>query len=217
MNLGTIRTLVANMVGDPDQTRFSGKYDDAINRSQEQFALDTRALWKDTTWSHAANDADEDLPSDFMYEDFVTYGGKKLTPISRFELLQKAGDDWTDDEADLPTHYLIDPEEAVKEIVLYPIPQTAKTLAMRYFPLPASVSADSDVPLNSSALLAQFHVGIAAYAAWLILLYESVTPEIQAKRSDLLSIYNDTAGKATSLFKNTVSAGIKIRGTRTYG
>lgn len=217
MNAGSINSLAANFCGDPDQTRFAGKYFDAQNRAQEQFAMDTRALWKDKSWSHAADDADEDLPTDFMWEDWVTYGGIKLTPIARYELLRQSGDDWTDDEAGTPTHYIIDPEQATKEILLYPIPQTAGTLVMRYFPLPASVSSDTETPLNSSSLMAQFHVGIAAYQAWLILLYESVTPEIQAKRNNLLAIYNDAVDKATNLFKNTASAGLNIRGSRIYG
>lgn len=217
MNSGAINTLAANFAGDPDQTRFANKYFDAQNRAQEQFALDTRALWKDTSWSHSANDADEALPSDFMWEDFVTYDGVRLKPITRYELLRLKGDDWTDDTAALPTHYIIDPEQAVKEIVLYPIPTEAKTLAMRYFPLPASVSSDSDTPLNSSSLMAQFHMGIAAFEAWLLLMGETPTPEIQLKMKNLMDLYVDSCDKATNLFKNTVSAGLKIRGSRIYG
>jgi len=217
MNAGAINSLAANFAGDPDMTRFSGKYFDAQNRAQEQFALDTRALWKDRSWSHAADDADEDLPSDFMFEDWVTYNGIELKPISRHELNRQHGEDWTSKTATAPTHFIIDPEQAVKEIVLFPIPTEAKTLTMRYFPLPTAVASDSDTPLNSSSLMAQFHMAIAAYEAWLILLYESVTPEIQAKRRELLAIYQDGVDKATNLFKNTASAPLKIRGSRIYG
>ena len=217
MNLGTLTTLEANFLGDPDQTRYSGKYTDSLNRANEQFALDTRALWKDTSWTHAADDADEDLPTDFMWEDWVTYDNKKLSPISRHRLNQeKSGEDWTDDTASLPTHFIIDPEQAVKEIVLYPIPSTAKTLRMRYFPLPTEMSSSTDVPLNSSSLMAQFHVGIAAYAAWLVLLYEQVTPEIIAKRNELLKIYQDSVTKAIDTFKNTASQPVRYRGTRAW-
>jgi len=217
MNRGAIKLLGADFAGDPDMTRFSGKYDGALDRAQEQFALDSKALWKDTTWSHAADDADEDLPSDFMWEDWVTYDGVKLAPITRYELLQLHGDDWTTKTAAVPTNFIIDPEEAVKEIVLFPIPQDAKTLAMRYFPLPASSTTDSDIPLNSSALLAQFHIGLAAYLAWLLLMAEPATPENATKKRELLDVYNDQVTKATDYFKNTQSAGLKIKGTRTYG
>lgn len=213
MNLGTLRTQVGSFTGDPDDTRFSQAVKlTALNRAQEQFALDTQALWKDTSWSHAADDADEDLPSDFMWEDYVTWDGHELDPISRHELNRRnPGADWTDDTGD-PTHYIIDPEEAVKEIVLYPIPTEAKTLRMRYFPLPTALASDSDVPLNSSALMAQFHMGIAAYAAWLLLMGEEQTPAIDAKQRKLLGVYNDMVEKCQSKFKNTASAPIQIKG-----
>ena len=203
--------MVADFCGDPDQSRFSTKYVANINRAQEQFALDTKALWKDKTWSHSASDADEDLPSDFMWEDWVTYDGKKLTPISRYRLNEINGDDWTDDTAALPSHYIIDPEQAVKEIVLYPIPTEAKTLVMRYFPLPTEVSAGSDVILNSSSLLAQFHMAVAAMAAWLTLLFEQQTPAIADKRRELMKVYTDGVNKAVDTFKNTASEPLRIR------
>ena len=147
-----------------------------------------------------------------MWEDWVTYGGLKLIPISRYELLQLSGDDWTDDGAALPTHFLIDPEQAVKEIVLYPIPTEAKTLVMRYFPLPTELTADGDTPLNSSSLMAQFHIGLAAYAAWLMLLSEELTPAIILKRRELAPIYADAVTKAVDTMKNTASAGLKFKG-----
>lgn len=214
MNLGTLRTQVGAFLGDPNGSRFSAAVKlTALNQAQTQFALDTQALFKDTSWSHAASDADENLPSDFMWEDRVTWDGYELTPISRHELNRlNPGTDWTDDTSTSPTHYIIDPEEAVKEIVLYPIPTEAKTLRMRYFPLPADLSSDSDTPLNSSALMAQFHIGIAAYAAWLLLLQEEQTPSIVQKEKAMLTIYNDMTEKAISKFKNTASAPIKKKG-----
>ena len=218
MIISTMRNQVSQFTSDPDQTRYTAtQYLNAINRAQEQMALDTRALFKDKSWSHVAGDVDEDLPSDFLWEDLVTYGAVELTPTSRHELNRKMGEDWSDDEADLPTHYIIDPEQAVKEIVLWPEPQTAKTLIMRYYAFPAALSADSDTPLNSSALMVQFHMGICAFAAWLILLSETeVTPFIIAKRQELLALYNDACAKADQTFKNTASAPLKIRGTRIY-
>ena len=214
MNLATLRTQVGAFLGDPDDARWTTAVKlTALNRAQEQFALDTQALFKDTSWSHAANDADENLPSDFMWEDYVSWDGYEIRPISRHELNRlNSGTDWTDDSSTSPTHYIIDPEEAVKEIVLYPIPTEAKTLRMRYFPLPTALSSDSDVPLNSSALMAQFHIGIAAYATWLLLLNEEQTPAIVQKQKAMLTIYNDMTEKAISKFKNTASAPIKKNG-----
>lgn len=215
MNLATLRSRVGGFLGDPDDTRFSPTVKlAALNDAQTQFALETRALWKDASWSHAANDADENLPSDFMWEEFVTWDGYELSPITREELNRlNPGTDWTDDTATSPTHYIIDPEEAVKEIVLYPIPTEAKTLRLRYFPLPTALASDSDVPLNSSALMVQFHLGIAAYAAWLILLQEEQTPSIVQKQKSMLAIYNDAVTKAVDTFRNTASAPIRPRGS----
>lgn len=217
MNLSQLRTRASDMAGDKNQTRYSAtQYLNALNEGQKQFALETRALWKDKSWSHAANDADEDLPTDFMWEEEVTYDGIRLEPTTRHELNRLSGDDWTDDTATTPTRYIIDPEEAVKEIVLYPIPTDAKTLVMRYFPLPTDLASDSDIPLNSSALMVQFHLGIAAYAAWLLLFGEQLTPAIIEKRRELLATYADSVSKAQTLFKNTVSAPIKIIGSRIW-
>lgn len=216
MNLALIKTHVSNFVGDPSQTRFASQYLNAINTANEQFALETKSLWKDKSWSHAANDEDEDLPTDFMWEDWVLYDGVELRPISRHELQRLYGSDWSTIGASKPTHFIIDPEEAVKEIRLFPIPSTAATLSMRYFPKPADLSSDSDIPLNSSLLMVQFHLAIAAYAAWLLLAYEELTPAIQTKRNELLKIYNDGATKAVDTFKNTASAPLKIKGTRIW-
>ncbi len=206
--------MAADFCGDPDMTRFGSKYLSRLNRAQEQFALETKVLWKDVTWAHAANDADEDLPSDFMWEDFVNYDGKPLVPISRYRLTELRGEDWTADTANLPTHFLIDPEQAVKEIVLYPIPQQAATLSMRHFPLPASVSGNGDIILNSSSLMAQFHVSVAALTAWFTLMGEQSTPELSKKMSDLIKIYNDGATKAVDTFKNTASEPLRLRPAR---
>lgn len=214
MTLATLTSLVAQMVGDPDQTRYSGLYTSKINRAQEQFALDSKCLWKDTTYTSANGDADYNLPSDFMFEEWVRFNSKPLQPISRTRLAElNPKTNWTDDTG-TPTHYIIDPEEAVKELLLYPIPQAddaSKTISMRYYPIPAEMTTGSDVPLNSSALLAQFHPGIAAYAGWLLMLGERASAETLAKRTELLSVYNDMVSKAVDTFKNTVTEPLRMR------
>lgn len=222
MNLSTLRDQTAKFCSDPDRTRFGDSaYLTALNLAQEQFALDTRSLWKDTTWTSTAEDATyafsaaSPVATDFMWEDTIYYDGKLLTPTSRRDFaVLSPGVDWTV-ETGTPTRVLVDPEEAVKGIRLYPIPtESGKTIAMRYFPLPTALADDEDTPLNSSALMAQFHIGLCAYAAWLLLLGETATPEIRQKRSDLLSVYSDAATKANDLFKNTVSAPWRMRGSR---
>lgn len=217
MNLGSIRTQTSFFVGDINQTRYTTtQYNNAINRAQEQFALETKALFKDTSWTTTSGTATYSLPSDFMWEDYVTYNGYELKPISRHELNRlNPGSDWTD-RSGTPTYFIIDPEQASKVITLYPIPDDAQTLQMRYFPLPAEVSSDTDIPLNSSDLMAQFHMGLAALAGWMLLSSETMTPEIQAKMQLMMAYYTDSVVKAVDTFKNTASFGIQIKGSRIW-
>jgi len=215
LNLGTVRTLAANFAQDPSITRYTtARYNQAINLANQQFALDTRALWKDASSTVVSAQATYSLPTDFMWEDWISLANLPLLPISRYRTQEiSKTNDWTLDTG-TPTHYIIDPEEAQKKIRLYPIPQSddaGKTLIMRYFPLPATLASDSDTPLNSSALMAQFHMGLAAFAAWTLLLSEQSTPQIVQKRNDLLHVYTDAVNKAIETFRNTVSAPLRLR------
>lgn len=210
-----MRQKVADFVGDPQQTRFADKYNDALDRAQEQFAFDSKALWQDESWTTASGTATYSLPSTFMYEDWVTYDGAELTPISRHEIQRLYGKDWST-ETGTPSHFIVDPEEASKTVRLVPIPEEAKTLIMRFYPFPTSLSADSSIPLNASLLMYQFHYGMCAFAAFDLLMSEESTQAIVEKRRSLLFIYNDAKDKAITTFKNTQSAPIKIRGTRIW-
>jgi hypothetical protein len=149
-----------------------------------------------------------------MWEDWVLFDNEKLYPISRYRLQSNNPEsDWTLEEG-TPTHYIIDPEEARKQITLYPEPQAAdagKTLLLRYFAIPAEMDSDTDSPFNSSALLVQFHLGVAAYASWLLLQGSESTPAIETKKRNLLAIYQDHVTKAVDTFKNTASEPIRMR------
>lgn len=211
MNLTTLTARTANFLGDNDQTRYSAGYINSINDAQRQFAMDTRALWKDRAYTTTVDTATYTLPTDFMYEQSVTYNGLPLKPISRHTLYSLyPGTDWTLLKGE-PTLFMIDAEEASLFLRLIPTPQEAKTVSLRYYPVPADVSAGGDVVLNSSTLMVQFHLGIAAFAAWLLLQSEVVTPEIQAKGREMMKIYNDAVTKAVDTFKNTASEPIRIR------
>lgn len=212
MNLTTLQARTARFLGDPDQTRYADAYVDAINDAQKQFALDSGALFKDQAYTTTAdNPIAGTLPTDFILEDTVTYDGLPLDPISRHTLYTLyPGTDWTALKG-TPKYYMVDPEEAVLSLRLIPIPQDAKTVSMRYAPLPADVSGSTDVVLNSSTLLVQFHLGIAALAAWIVLQGETVTPEIQAKAGEMMKIYNDAVTKAIDKFGNTKSEPLRMR------
>ena len=227
MNLTTLTTWASRLTGDVSQTRFTGQYTDALNEAQIQFVLDSLCLFKDQAFSIVADDATYALPSDFMFEKKVTFatenspvGGVKLEPISRATLEFYVKDhNWSIDEG-TPKYYIIDPESARQELRLYPIPQAAdvatSNLLLTYYAYPTALASGSDVPLNGNTLLQQFHIGIAAYAAWLLLSGEPATPEIMAKQAQLLGIYNGKAIEAKDRFGNTISEPLRLRGGRSW-
>jgi len=219
MNRGQIVSLAANFAEDPDQTRYAGKYNDAADRAQEQFAMDSKALFKDTTITIVSGTAAYDLPTDFMWEKKVTHMGLRVDPITRHELeLYRRSDRWDDDQG-TPRYYMIDPEEASKKITLFPIPQgedAGANLVMTYYPLPAAMSSDSAVPLNSSSLMAQFHIGIAALTAWILLSYDQSTPEKETKKTGMMSLYTAKVDEAIMTFGNTKSAPLRIKPSRVW-
>lgn len=216
MNFGQLKQQAAVFAGDPNQTRFGTLLADAVNNAAKQFALDSKALYKDApTYTTVNGTATYDLPSDFTLERQVTHKGLALKPVTRAQLLAQNGDDWTDDVG-TPTHFIIDPEEARKHLRVYPIPQAddaGANLILTYYPLPSDMSSDSETPLNSYALLAPYHMAIAAYAAWLVLQSEVMTPEIMAKLSGLNRQYQDKVLEAIDKFGNTKSAVLSWRKT----
>lgn len=209
MNLGELRTLAASMCEDPAQTKFTAvKYNDAINKGNQQFAQDSKALYKDFPVVMVENTAAYDLPTDFSYEKAVTLNGIGLDPISRATLEAKKKTDRWDDDQGTPKKFMIDPEEARKTITLYPKPNSTDdgtAVVLTYYPVPATMSSDSTSPLNGSTLMVQFHIGIAAYAAWLLLSFLTQTPEIKEKRADLFSTYKTKIDEAIQTFGNTKS------------
>jgi hypothetical protein len=209
--LSTLQQLTANFVGDPDQTRYSGKYVPQINLAQDQFAADSRSLFKDVAYTSAVGTSTYGLPVDFLFENDVTYNGFPLKPISRHTLYTLyPGTDWTL-LTGTPTHYMVDPEEANKVLRLIPIPQDIQTISMRYYPLPADVANPSDIVLNASLLMVQFHSAIAALAAWYILSFETQDDALIVKRKEMMKIYQDGVSKAIDTFKNTASEPLRVR------
>ena len=209
MNLSELRTFTANMVEDPAQTKFTAsKYNDAINKASQQFAMDSKALYKDSAIVMVAGTAAYSLPTDFMYEKAVTLNGIELDPISRATLEAKKRTDRWDDDSGTPKYFIIDPEEARKTVTLYPEPDSdadGTAIVLTYYPMPAAMSSDSSLPLNGSNLMVQFHSGLAAYAAWLLLSFLTPTPEISQKRTDLFGIYKAKIDEAIQTFGNTKS------------
>lgn len=218
MNRGQLKTMASLLLADPNKTRYSDtQYNDALNIANYIFATDSRCLFKDSSSTVSAADATYALPSDFMWEKKVTLAGLRLSPISRDTLERiKVSDDWTDDSG-TPKYYLIDPEEARKQVLLYPIPtsnEANKTLILTYYCKPSDMGTDSTDPLNGDTYLARFHPGIAYYAAWLLNSYENPTPETQAKDASLWRAYQQYINDARDTFENTISEPWNLRGGR---
>ncbi len=209
MNRSELRILVARLCEDPNQTKFTAdKYNDTLELSQRQFAIDSKALFKDQSIVMSPMTAAYAINSDYLMDKLVTLNGEELDPISRNTLQAKRkGGNWSDDLG-TPAWYVIDPEEAKKTITLYPVPDSSAAgtaLIVTYYCLPAAMSTDASVPLNSSTLLVGYHEGIAYKCADMMLGYLQQTPEIQAKRNDLQGRYIGKINEAIQQFGTTKS------------
>lgn len=220
MNLNTLTGFVGTLTNDINKTRYAAVYTTILNEAQNQFAMDTKCTFKDmTVQSIVAGQATYPLPTDFMWERLVLANGLMLSPISRFELArQNSGSRW-DLVTGTPRAYCIDPDVARQQILLYPIPtqnDNGNDLQMTYFALPTAMSSGTDVPLNNNPLLYQYHMGIAAWAAWYMLASEDSTPSIETKKKSLMNMYSDYVSQCVDQFKNTVSEPLRMRGVRNY-
>jgi len=208
MNRGELRTLTSRLCEDPGQTRFTpAQYNDGIDKAAKQFVMDSKALYKDFAITVVAGTAAYSLPTDFQYEKEVTLNGVELKPISRASLQGMKSDRWDDDEG-TPKYFIIDPEEARKTLTLYPKPTSTDSgtaIVLTYYPVPSTMSADGDTPLNGSALMVQFHIGLAHWAAWLLMSYLPQTPEISQKRAEFFGNYQAKVTEAIQTFGNTKS------------
>lgn len=204
--------LAADFCGDKDQTRNTpAKYLSNANLAQQQFAIDTKALVEDASFTSAVGVATTDLPSDFMLEESVIYNGLPLTAVTRRDLAILYPDtDWTA-LTGTPKLYMIDPEEANKKLRFIPIPAESKSGVLRFYPLPADVANGTDVILNASTLMSRFHMAVAAFTAWLTLAGETMTPEIDAKMRKMIAVYSDGVTKAIDTYGNTKSAPMRLR------
>lgn len=226
MNLQLLTTWASRLAADPQQTRYAGRYTDAANESQYQFAMDSRALFKDFTFSVVANQSQYALPADFMYPKKATLstlsnttGGIILTPISRSQLEFSTVDhDWTQDTG-TPKFYIIDPASASgfpNSIALYPQPQGAdagtNNAILTYYPLPATLVNPTDIPLNGTTNLVQFHMGLAAYMAWLLVSGEISTPETEERLKRLYGQYQSKVTEAIDKYGNTSNAPWRLAG-----
>ena len=214
MNRSDLRQLAANFCEDKNLTRFtSAQYNDGLDKAQKQFCLDSKALTEIETYTMALDDADYDLPSDFIKDKQVTLNGLPLSPISRDELQRIYVSKRWDNIEGIPTNYIIDPIEDTKSMILFPIPNTVSygtSLKLRYAAYPTTMSSDTASPFNGSELMAQYQIAIPTYAAWLLLGYIPPTEQTIVKRKDLFAQYSGKVNEAIQEFGDTRSAKLSI-------
>jgi hypothetical protein len=219
MNLAALTQMAQQMALDPQGSRYSGLYTQALNLAQQQFVLDSKCLWKDATYTIVAAQAAYSLPTDFLYEKKVTLDGIGLSPVSRASLEKVyVGSRW-DNIRGTPTNYVVDPDVSKSQLLPFPIPtneDAGKSLVMTYFAYPSDLANVADIPFNATPLLAQFHMALPAWAAWYLLQNEPATAEISQKKRELMQVYNDQVSTATETFKNTASELMRQRGSRIY-
>lgn len=217
MDRGTARTFVSLKIEDVNLERFTeAQYNSALDLAEEQFALDTRCLQKETTLTAVADQAYIDLPTDFMVCVLVRHKGLKLQPVNRWKLSFQNGEDWTDDVG-TPTGYYIDDEN--ERIYFYPIPQTGDAgayVTLDYIATPTAISDDATVLLNARALLAIYHPAVVAYAAWQMLSYGPMDQSTLIKRSELMKEYEIYRDRAIDTYNNMADEPIQMKGGRNW-
>ena len=215
MDRGTARTFVSLKVEDPSLTKFSAtQYNNAIDLAEEQFALDTRCLRKETTLTTSDGVQEVAVPTDFIVALLVRHDGLKLRPVSRYELSFQHGDDWTADTG-TPIAFYIDEED--EKIGFYPKPDAANSganVTLNYVALPVNISSDSTVLLNAKALLALYHPAVVAWAAHWMLSYLKATPEILLKQSQLIKEYTHFRDQAMETYNNMADEPPQMKGGR---
>lgn len=213
-NRAELRALASNFCEDPSVIKFtSTKYNDALETAQRQFSLDTKSLYKTQAFVMAVADASYDLPTDFIGDKIVMLNGIELEPISKVKLSSLFKSQRWDTLEGTPKYYVIDPMDANKQLLLVPIPDSiddGTDLQLTYYALPTAMSSDSASPFNSSTLMTQFHIAVAAYAAWLLLGYLSPTDPLISKRNDLLNTYTGKVNEAIADFGDTKSEAISL-------
>lgn len=217
MDYSTARSLVASKVEDPNLSRFTtDQYSKAIDLAEEQFAIDARAILKGTTLTSVSGTAAITLPTDFLCVALVRHKGLKLRPVTRYEMSFQGGDDWTT-KTGTPVAFYIDEED--ETLVLVPIPQDADAganVTLDYVAVPANISSDTQLLLNEKTILQYYAPAIVAWAARELLSYVTMTPDVMAKRAELLKEYNLYREHAIVTYQNMADEPLRMSGGRDW-
>lgn len=217
MDRGTARAFVALKMEDPNLSRFTeAQYNSAIALAEQQFALDTRTLQKETTLTVVAAESEIALPTDFLVATLVRHKGLMLRPVRKSDLAFQAGVDWTTITG-TPKSYYIDEED--EKIGLFPKPTSEDAgayLTLNYAAFPVTISADGTSLLNAKAILANYHQAVVSYATFLMLGYQPASQEVLAKRNDCLGEYTMYRDRAIDTYANMADEPIQMKGGRDW-
>ena len=218
MDRSTAKSYTSLKSEDPDRTRFTdAQYNNALDLSQAQFAIDARAIIKETTLTLTAGTGYVALPTDFLVCSLVRHKGLKLKPTTRYELSFQSGEDWEALANGTPTAYFIDEEN--ERIYVVPAPDSGNAgavLEMLYIAVPAAMSADTDTLLSSKTILQYYAPAIVAWAARELLSYVPLTQDVLVKRADLLAEYQRYVNQAISTYKNMADEPLRMTGGRNW-
>ena len=167
-------TQVSELIGDTSNQQWSeAQIQDRIQKAQEQFVVDTRALTDTQTFSIVSGTNTYDLSDDTF--DIIRVGisgHSALKKFSKFDLDLSVGGDWSTRNGP-PSHYFVDTTSTNKKLTLFPIPQGndagTNNLVAEYVKVPPILTGDSDSPLNGQPLLIPYLDALAYYAASQIL------------------------------------------------
>jgi hypothetical protein len=140
-------------------SQYTNYIQDRLNQGQAYVAAQTdfRELFSSEEIATVNDDVAYDLPTDYMrvYSLMYTPSGADAFPLT--EVSQ--GDlDAFPISSGVPTHYAV----AGDEVRLWPTPDTAYTLRLRYYKKPASLVNASDTP----EIPGTYHHLLVSYALW---------------------------------------------------
>ena len=210
----TAKGYVSLKIDDPDRTRFSdATYNNALDLSQQQFAIDARSIIKETTLTAVTAQQEYALPSDFLVSVLVRHKGLQLTPTTKLGLSFQSGQDWTALANGTPVMAYIDEQDNKLGVVPAPDAGAAgANIVLNYVAIPSTLTSDTQVLLNADTILQYYAPAVVAWAAREMLTYVPQTPEILVKRTELMKDYERYKNQAISTYNNMIDESFRMKG-----
>lgn len=220
MDRPTARGLVSLKVEDPNQTQIMpAQYNAALDIAQGQFAMDAKALVKETTLTAAAGigvgTTSIPLPTDFLGCVLVRHLGIKLAPTTPYDLSFQSGQDYNQLPNGVPTMYYIDRQNDA--LILIPGVDNGNSgavVTLDYMSVPVAMASDASLLLNGDQILSYYAMAVVNWAAAECLTYLPFDPTKVAKRQALLKDYERYTNQTIMIYNNMADQPIQMRGGR---